>query len=146
MGVLIEILDPEQNAAFVDHFIDYPFDLSEVLFIATANNTTNVSTAVMDRLEPIQMPSYNDEEKIVIGKSYVFPKVIVNSGLNGSQLQIDDEVWSLIVRPLGFDSGIRTLERTINGICRKVARMIVENKGNSFHITGENIKQFLPKW
>lgn len=146
MGVLIEILDPEQNVAFVDHFIDYPFDLSEVLFIATANNTTNVSTAVMDRLEPIQMPSYNDEEKIVIGKSYVFPKVIVNSGLNGSQLQIDDDVWPFIVRPLGFDSGIRTLERTINGICRKVARMIVENKGNSFHITSENIKQFLPKW
>ena len=76
MGVLIELLDPEQNVSFSDHFIDYPFDLSEVLFIGTANNTSNISTAVMDRLEPISMPSYNDDEKTVIGRSYVFPKVL----------------------------------------------------------------------
>ncbi|MBI3380004.1 AAA family ATPase [Candidatus Gottesmanbacteria bacterium] len=146
MGVLVELLDPEQNSAFVDHYIDYPFNLSEVLFIATANNTGNISTAVMDRLEPIQMPSYNDDEKIIIGKSYVFPKIKQDAGLNDSQLQIDDNVWPQIVRPLGFDSGIRTLERTINGVCRKVARMIVEGKGQSFHITVENVKQFLPTW
>lgn len=146
MGVLVELLDPEQNIAFTDHYIDYPFDLSEVLFIATANNTGNISTAVMDRLEPIQMPSYSDEEKIVIGKSYVFPKIIKAAGLTSAQLQIDDSVWPAIVRPLGFDSGIRTLERTINGICRKVARMIVERKATNIHITGENVKQFLPTW
>ena len=146
MGVLVELLDPEQNMAFVDHFIDYPFDLSEVLFIATANNTGNISTAVLDRLEPIQMPSYTDEQKDIIGKKYVFPKVLVESGLTAEQLQIDDDVWPQIVRPLGFDSGIRTLERTINGICRKVARMIVEGKGTSFHITSQNVKEFLPTW
>lgn len=146
MGVLIELLDPEQNVAFIDHYIDYPFDLSEALFIATANNTTNVSTAVMDRLEAIQMPSYTDEEKIVIGRSYVYPKVLFNSGLSNSLLTIHDEVWPLIVRPLGFDSGIRTLERTIDGICRKVARRIVEGKGSQFTITQNNIKEFLPKW
>lgn len=146
MGVLVELLDPEQNVAFTDHYIDYPFDLSEVLFIATANNTGNISTAVMDRLEPIQMPSYNDEEKIVIGKSYVFPNIKKEAGLNDNQLQIDDNVWPTIVRPLGFDSGMRTLERTINGICRKVARMIVEGKGQSFHLTNDNVKQFLPTW
>lgn len=146
MGVLVELLDPEQNVAFVDHYIDYPFDLSEVLFIATANNTGNISTAVMDRLEPIQMPSYSDEEKIIIGKSYVFPQIRKEAGLTEAQLQIKDDVWSAIVRPLGFDSGIRTLERTINGICRKVARKIVEGKGNSFLLTAENVKQFLPTW
>jgi len=146
MGVLVELLDPEQNMAFVDHYIDYPFDFSEVLFIATANNTGNISTAVLDRLEPIQMPSYSDDEKIIIGKSYVFPKILKEAGLDSSKLQIDDNVWQNIVRPLGFDSGLRTLERTINGICRKVARLLVEGRGNSFHITTENVKQFLPTW
>ncbi len=146
MGVLVELLDPEQNIAFTDHYIDYPFDLSQVLFIATANNTGNISTAVMDRLEPIQMPSYNDEEKIIIGKSYVFPKIRKQAGLSPEQLQIDDNVWPTIVRPLGFDSGIRTLERTIEGVCRKVARMLVEGKTGSIRITETNIKQFLPTW
>ena len=146
MGVLVELLDPEQNAAFTDHYIDFPFDLSQVLFIATANNTTHIATAVLDRLEPIQMPSYNDEEKTSIGRDYVFPRILSESGITPQQLVIDVDVWPQIVRPLGFDSGIRSLERTINGICRKVARMIVEEKGSTFHITKENVKEFLPTW
>lgn len=146
MGVLVELLDPEQNKAYIDHYIDYPFDLSEVLFIATANNTTHISTAVLDRLEPIQMPSYNDEEKIIIAKSYLFPKVRDSTGLTANQITISENVWPAIVRPLGFDSGIRTLERTINGICRKVARSIVEGKGSQYTITVDNVKQFLPSW
>ncbi len=146
MGVLVELLDPEQNIAFIDHYIDYPFDLSQVLFIATANNTGNISTAIMDRLEPIQMPSYTDEEKTIIAKSYVFKNILNESGLTPNQLTIDENVWPIIVRPLGFDSGIRTLERTINGICRKVARMIIEGQGSSFRITVNNVKQFLPSW
>lgn len=146
MGVLVELLDPEQNSAFTDHYLDYPFDLSEVLFIATSNNTTHIATAVLDRLEPIQMPSYTDEEKIAIGKDYVFPKIVAESGLRQDQLVIDDATWPKIVRPLGFDAGIRTLERTINGVCRKVARMIVEGRGSQFHITAENVQQFLPDW
>ncbi len=145
MGVLVELLDPEQNHEFIDHYIDYPFDLSEVLFIATANNTTNISTAVLDRLEPIAMPSYSDTEKITIGSRYVFPRAQVAAGIPQGALTIDEDVWPLIVRPLGYDAGIRTLERTIEGVVRKVAMMMVEGKGKSFRVTQTNVKEFLPQ-
>ena len=145
MGVLVELLDPGQNHAFTDHYIDYPFNLSECIFIATANNTTNISTAVMDRIEPIMMPSYSDQEKIVIGKKYVFPKALKSSGLPENTITIDDDVWINIVRPLGYDAGIRTMERTIGGVVRKVARMVVEGKGTTFHISTQNVKEFLPQ-
>lgn len=144
MGVLVELLDPEQNKTFTDHYIDYPFDLSEILFVTTANNTTNISTAVLDRLEIVQMPSYTDEEKIVIGRDYLFKKVRLETGLLDTQLVIDEAVWPGIIRPLGFDSGIRSLKHTIEGICRKTARLIVEGKAQSVHITSDNIKEFLP--
>lgn len=145
MGVLVELLDPEQNSRFVDHYIDFPIDLSEVLFVATANNTHHISTAVLDRLEPITLPSYSDQEKIEIGKRYMFPKLLKAAGIKAENLVIDDSVWAKIVRPLGFDSGMRTLERTINGVVRKVARLTVEKKGEAFHLTEENVKEFLPK-
>jgi ATP-dependent Lon protease len=146
MGVLIELLDPEQNMGFRDHFIDFPFDLSEVLFIVTCNNTTNISVAVLDRLEPIQMPSYSDQEKIIIGQKYVLPKLLKENGLTPENLKINEDIWPQIVRPLGYDAGIRTLGRTINRICRKVARLVVEGKGKSFHIDTENLKEFVPVW
>lgn len=145
MGVLVELLDPEQNHSFSDHYIDFPFDLSEVLFIATANNTTNISTAVLDRLEPIGMPSYSDLEKIAIGRDFVLPRAIKSAGIPEGALLVDENVWPTVVRPLGYDAGIRTLERTIDGIVRKVAKMMVEGKGQSFKITPDNIKQFLPQ-
>ena len=144
MGVLVELLDPEQNKVFTDHYIDYPFDLSQVLFVATANNTTNIATAVLDRLELLQMPSYTDLEKIVIGRDYLFKKIRSEIGLSQDNLTIDDAVWTGIIRPLGFDSGIRSLERTIEGICRKTARLIIEGKVKSVQITSDNIKDFLP--
>lgn len=146
MGVLVELLDPEQNKAFTDHFVDYPFNLSEVLFIATSNNTTNISTAVLDRLEIIQMPSYSDAEKIVIAKSYLFPKIREAAGLSENQVFIDESLWPTIIRPLGYDSGIRSLHRTIDGMCRKVARFIVEKKGQLVKIDPSNVKEFLPTW
>ena len=145
MGVLVELLDPRQNFEFVDHYMDYPVDLSGVLFIATANNTQSVSTAVLDRIEPLSMPSYTDEEKITIGKNYMLPRVTKEAGIAEGALVIEDPVWPAIVRPLGFDAGIRTLERTIQGIARKVARLTVEGKGNNFKITTENVKDFLPQ-
>ena len=143
MGVLVELLDPEQNRSFSDHYLDYPFDLSEVMFIATANNTHSISTAVLDRLEPIQMPSYSDQEKITIGRKYMLPKIIRQSGISSEALVIDDTVWPQIVRPLGYDAGMRTLERTIQGIVRRVAKDMVEGKIQTFKVTTENVKQFL---
>lgn len=143
MGVLVELLDPEQNSKFVDHYLDYPFDLSEVLFIATSNNTTNIATAVLDRLEPITMPSYTDEEKIRIAKDYVLPELMRESGLTKENLTIDDAMWAKLVRPLGFDAGIRSIERTLNSVCRKVALSIVEKRETSFRIDENNIKNFI---
>ncbi len=148
MGALVELLDPEQNMAFTDHYVDYPVDLSKVLFIATANNTTNIATAVLDRLEIVQMPSYSDDEKMVIGRDYLFPKIAKDSGLNSTNLRIDENVWPAVIRPLGYDSGMRSLERTIEGICRKTARMIVEGKipqNGTIAINPQNIKEFLPQ-
>ncbi len=146
MGVLVELLDPEQNQAFRDHYLDYPFDLSEVLFIATANNTTNIATAVLDRLEPIQMPSYTDEEKVTIARDYVLPQLMRESGLTAENLTIDSAIWPKLVRPLGYDAGIRSLERTMNALCRRVARLMVEGKGKNFKIDENNIKEFIESY
>ncbi len=146
MGVLIEILDPEQNARFTDHYVDYPFNLQNVLFVATANNVSSVATAVLDRLEIIQMPSYNDEEKIVIGRDFVLPKTMQMTGLLPNQMTIDPAVWEGLVRPLGYDPGIRGLDRLITGICRKAATVIISGQASTVKVTNDNIKQFLPEW
>ncbi|MFH2061518.1 MAG: AAA family ATPase [Candidatus Beckwithbacteria bacterium] len=146
MGVLVELLDPEQNSQFTDYYLDYPVDLSNVLFIVTANNTRNIATAVLDRLEVIQMPSYTDSEKITIAKNYVLPNTLKESGLTNDNLTINDDVWPKIVRPLGFDAGIRTLERTIKGVCHKIAKLVVEGQTKHIHLTLENIKNYLPDY
>lgn len=146
MGVLVELLDPEQNSSFIDHYIGYPFDLSGAIFIATANNTRRIATAVLDRLEILQMPSYSDEEKIVIARSYLLPRAVEESGLKAGELVINDSCWQQIVRPLGYDAGVRTLKRTVEGICRKVAMIILEGRVSVVKITMENIKDYLPEW
>lgn len=143
MGVLIELLDTEQNMNFVDYFIDYPFDLSQVIFVATANNTNNIATAVLDRLEVIQMPSYTDEEKIYIGKNYIFPKYLKETGLTADNVRIDDNLWPKLVRPLGFEPGIRSLERMIETMIRKTAFKIVKGEGNGFIISETNLREFV---
>jgi ATP-dependent Lon protease len=143
MGVLIELLDPQQNERFNDYYLDYPFDLSEVLFVATANNTTNISTAVLDRLEPMNMPSYNDEEKTTIGKKYILPRTMKSMGLTDNDLEISEDVWLKIIRPLGFDAGVRTLERNISSICRRVAKQIVGGHGGRIVINENNLKEFI---
>jgi len=143
MGVLIELLDPVQNAAFSEHYIDYPIDLSEVLFIATSNKAEFIAQAVLDRFEQITMPLYNDAEKHVIARDYLLPKVVKASGLTPEQVVIPEETWPHVIRPAGYDAGMRTLERTITSICRKIALSTVEGKGSTFTITPENLKTFL---
>ncbi len=143
MGVLVELLDPTQNNHFLDHYLDFPLDLSQVLFVATANNTTNVATAVLDRLELIQMPSYTDEEKIHISREYLLPKALKESGLLTSQLTIDEAVWPVVARPLGYDAGIRTLQRTLAALTRRVAREIVEGKTTSVKVDMTNYKHYM---
>lgn len=150
MGVLIELLDPSQNKAFTDHFIDFPTDLSNVLFIATSNNTKDISTAVLDRLEIIQMPSYSDEEKTVIGKSFVLSQTLKESGMTEKDLSINEDVWEeFIIRPLGYDPGIRSLQRILQGIVRKVVYLELLGKlpkDQKFVLTRDNVRQFVSQW
>ncbi len=146
MGVLVELLDPAQNHAFTDNYIDYPIDLSQAIFLATANNTTNIATAVMDRMEKISMPSYTDEEKKMIAKKYTLPKLFKNAGLRPDQIIIDEQLWPKIIRPLGYDMGIRTLERTLDNLVRKSVRIMVEQGYDEIHVTPENSKIFLPQY
>lgn len=143
MGVLLELLDPEQNANFIDHYIDYPFDLSSVVFITTANNTTNISTAVMDRLEVIQMPSYTDQEKITIAKNYILPKLLEESGLSSENLVIEEVVWQKIARLSGYDPGIRSVERYVEMVVRRVAYKFVNGEGTQFVVNEANMKEYL---
>ena len=145
IAALLEILDPRQNFEFRDHYVDFPYDLSEVLFVCSANNTGALSAAIMDRLEVIKMPSYTNAEKEVIAKNYVFPEVLENSGLADGELTIEDTLWPGIVKPFGYDSGIRSIGRTLDSIARKAAKEIVEGKATQVHITAENLKHYLPQ-
>jgi len=144
MASLLEILDPEQNSTFLDHYIDYPIDLSKVMFIATANNLGGISAALLDRLEIIRMTSYTDEEKKYIAKDYLLPKVLIATGVDPSALHFNEDVWELVIRPLGFDAGIRQLERNLTTLARKIAKMIVTGQGKEFTITRENFREFIP--
>jgi len=145
MATLLEILDPSQNKDFRDHYVDFPVNLSQVLFICSANNTGTISAALMDRMEVIKMSSYTDAEKVVIARDYLLPRILINSGLKPEELQIDPNLWPNVVRPFGFDSGIRSLGRTLESICRKVAKEIVEGKVTQVYIDESNLKYYLPK-
>jgi ATP-dependent Lon protease len=143
MAVLLEILDPEQNSTFVDHYIDYPVDLSNVFFICTANNLGGLSAALLDRVEVIRFTSYSDQEKEVIGKEYILPRVLKNLNISPEYIKIEEEVWPLIIRPVGFDAGIRQLERNITTIVRSAARMIVEGKPLPIVINSSNLTDYV---
>jgi ATP-dependent Lon protease len=146
MGVLLELLDPEQNNAFTDYYINYPIDLSEVLFICSANRMGNITSAVMDRLEVIIMPRYTDEDKIKIARDYLFPRELSSTGVKTEQVKIGETVWPLLIKPFGYEIDIRNIQRTINGVLRKVARKIVEENTPMVEITPENFREFLPQW
>jgi ATP-dependent Lon protease len=145
MATLLEILDPEQNATFRDHYIDYPVDLSKAMFVCTANNLGGISAALLDRLEIVRMSSYTDEEKMHIAKDYLLPKVIEATGIDPNVIVFSESVWPMLIRPLGFDAGIRQLERNITTLVRKIAKKMVEGQGSRFEITPENFRQYLPE-
>lgn len=144
-AALLEILDPEQNNSFKDHYLDFSIDLSKVMFICTANNLGPISAALLDRLEIVRFVSYTDEEKTVIAKSYLLPKVLGKTGLTPQQASFSEDVWPLIIRPLGYDSGIRQLERSLLGICRRIARTIIDQDATSVYIDLSNIQEYLPE-
>lgn len=146
MAVLLEILDPEQNTSFRDHYIDYPLDLSSVMFIVSANNTGTFSAALMDRLEVIRMPSYTDEEKQTIARDYLLPKLLDASGLDENIFVVEDPVWGEFIRPLGFDSGIRSLKKNLDSVIRKAAKQLVTGEVEKVVITPENFKEYLPNY
>lgn len=142
-SAMLEVLDPEQNAVFSDHYIEEPYDLSKVLFIATANYLENIPTALRDRLEIIELSSYTELEKVQIAKDHLLPKQIAENGLKSSQLKIDDEMILYMIRYYTRESGVRQLERTIATICRKSVLAILKDHKKSIRLSKKLIKEWL---
>ena len=142
-SALLEVLDAEQNATFRDHFVELPFDLSDVLFITTANTTSTIPRPLMDRMEVIELPSYTDEEKLQIAKSYLLPKQLKRHGLKKSQVRMTDAAIREAIVSYTRESGVRVLEREIGALCRKAAMGIVSEEYKQAHVTGDNLEKFL---
>ena len=130
-SAMLEVLDPEQNHEFTDHFLDMPFDLSKVLFITTANYLGNVPRPLRDRMEIIEVSGYTEHEKIGIGKRYLLPKQLVAHGLGPKQLDVPEKLWMRVIRDYTREAGVRSLERQIATLCRKVARDVVKAKAKT---------------
>jgi len=145
LAATMEVLDPEQNGSFMDQYLDYPIDLSRVFFITTANTLGTLSAALLDRLEIIRFSSYSDAEKQYIAKDYLLPKIRASTGISEDELSFTDDVWGLMIRPLGFDAGIRQLERNLTNVARKVAREIVEKKETKVVISPANFRKYIPE-
>lgn len=142
-AALLEVLDPEQNSSFRDHFIELPFDLSDVLFITTANTTDTIPRALFDRMETIYLTSYTDEEKLHIAKGFLIPKQLKKHGLKKSMLRISDAVLLELINGYTRESGVRNLEREIAAICRKSAKLIAENGLKSVKIDTDKLFEML---
>ena len=142
-SALLEVLDSEQNSKFADHYVDLPLDLSEVLFIATANDPQSIPRPLMDRMEVIEISSYTENEKEHIAREHLIPKQIKANGLKESQLIIGDEVLKDIIEGYTKEAGVRNLERKFGEICRKSARKILQEKEKQVVITKDNLEDFL---
>ncbi len=142
-AALLEVLDPAQNHSFVDNYLGVPFDLSQILFIATANTTDTIPAPLLDRMEVIQLSGYTDEEKIQIAKRYLVPKQIHAHGLTPEEISFDDQAIRLIIRGYTREAGVRNLERNIAAVCRKVARSIAEGTLQRAHVTPDNLADYL---
>ena len=142
-AALLEVLDGEQNSTFRDHFVELPFDLSEVLFITTANTTSTIPKPLLDRMEVIELPSYTDEEKLQIAKQHLLPKQLKRHGLKKNQLKITDDAIREVIVSYTRESGVRVLERELGALCRKVAMGIVSQRYKQAHVTGDTLEEFL---
>jgi ATP-dependent Lon protease len=142
-SALLEVLDPAQNHTFLDNYLGVPFDLSQVLFIATANTTDTIPAPLLDRMEVIPLSGYTDEEKVQIAQKYLVPKQVTAHGLRPEELSIADDALRRIVRDYTREAGVRNLERQIASIARKVARDVVEGKDANGQVTSENVVDYL---
>ncbi len=143
-AALLEVLDGEQNKTYRDHYLEIPFDLSECLFITTANTLDTVPRPLLDRMEIIELGSYTDEEKLMIAKNHLIPKQLVKHGLKKPQLRLTDDAIREVITCYTRESGVRNLERSISAICRKAAMLLVENpERKRLSITGGNLEEYL---
>ena len=143
-AALLEVLDPEQNHTFLDHYLDVEYDLSNVMFVCTANVLHTVPQALRDRMEVLQLAGYTELEKIEIARTFLSPKAVKGTGLTKKQIQFKDESFEAIIRRYTREAGVRSLERELHAICRKVARKVVQ-QGKQFSqaITAEKITEYL---
>lgn len=142
-SAMLEVLDPEQNEYFSDHYIEENYDLSKVLFLATANYLENIPNALRDRLEIIELSSYTELEKVEIAKRHLVPKQLKENGLKDTQLKIDEEMISFLIRYYTRESGVRQLERVIATVCRKSVLAILKDKKRSIKVTKKLVKEWL---
>src|SRR6187397_641717 len=143
-AALLEVLDPEQNSTFLDHYLDVEYDLSQVMFICTANVLHTIPQALRDRMEVLQLAGYTEQEKVEIAKKFLSPKAIEGAGLTNDNITFLDEAFSTIISRYTREAGVRNLEREIASICRKVARKVVtEGKGFSMEITAAKVTEYL---
>lgn len=142
-AALLEILDPQQNHTFRDHYLDLPFDLSRVFFICTANTLATVPPALRDRMEVLNLPGYSEEEKLEIARRYLVPRQIEENGLKEKELVLDEEVLRRIIAGYTREAGVRQLERAIGQIARKIARQVAEGKPPASAVTVEDLKSYL---
>ena len=144
-SALLEVLDPEQNRDYTDHYLEVPFDLSKVMFITTANTTDTIPRPLLDRMEVIQISGYTEEEKLAIADRYLIPKKVSEHGLTEDDISITDDAVRSLVNYYTRESGVRNLEREISNLCRKTARKKVSGESGRITVTSENITDFLGK-
>jgi len=142
-SALLEVLDPEQNNEFTDHYLEVPFDLSDVLFITTANVTTTIPAPLLDRMEVIELPGYTEDEKVKIAERHLIPRILQEHGLGEAQINISNNALYKIIRNYTREAGVRNLEREISAIVRKISKEIVEGREKKARITKRNVDKYL---
>ncbi len=144
-SALLEVLDPEQNNSFSDHYVEIPFDLSQVFWIVTANTVETIPPALLDRMEVVQLSSYTEDEKVKIAELHLLPKERHNNGLSAKTLTITEDALRLIIRGYTREAGVRNLERKIAAVCRKTAHRIVNGEAKTAKVTAKNLHKYLGK-